>query len=402
MIFLSQLINSPIIDSQQQTIGRLRDIVVEPKNKDYPLVKGIIFQYRRDLAFIPYSYIENLSRSEITLTKSNCWKINHEFSSDEIFLERDILDQQIFDVKGIRVVRVNDLQLVKIEENFHLVGIDVSNKALFRRLGVSELPFFRSSESKFIDWYDVNFIKGTLGSLKLKTPYQNLKKLHPADIANLIENLTLHESSKLVQAIDKETAAEVLGEVEPEYKDPLLEHINAKELAGILEKMPTDEAADVIQDLSEHKRLQVFHRLGIHKAKMLHKLTVYEEDKAGGLMSSDYLAVPSEYNVTQTIKEIRRKSKEHESLYHVFALNKNEQLMGVVSIRTLLLAHGRTKIKDLMSKVVRTVRPETSAEEVAHIMTKYNLLSLAVVDSQKKMKGIITVDDIMRLLVPNA
>ncbi len=402
MIFLSQLLKSEITDNKQEVVGKLKDVVVETRKNEYPQVIGIVFQHKKDLAFIPYACIENLSRAEITLKKSDCWKINYEFSPKEIFLARDILDEQIFDIKGIRVVRVNDLQLVKIDENFSLVGIDVSTKALFRRLGLADWPLLRSSESKFIDWHNVNFIKGTMGSLKLKTPYQKLQKLHPADIANLIENLTLHESSKVVQAIDEETAAEVLGEVEPEYKDPLLEHINAKNLAGILEEMPTDEAADVLQDLSEPKRIEVFRKLGMRKAKYLHNLTKYEEDKAGGLMTTEFMSVPEDCSVRQAIHKIHQKSDEHGSIYHIFVVNGEGRLAGIVSIRTLLLAKGNTKIKDLMSRIVRTVRIRTPAKEVARIMTKYNLLSVAVVDKQKKIRGIITVDDIMRLLVPDA
>jgi Mg/Co/Ni transporter MgtE len=245
-------------------------------------------------------------------------------------------------------------------------------------------------------------VKGNVGGLKLKTPYQKLQKLHPADIANLIENLTLQESTKLVQSFDQETAAEVLGEVEPEYKDTLLERINPKNLAGILEEMPTDEAADVIQDLSEHKRILVFRRLGVRKAKMLHKLTAYEEDRAGGLMTSEFMAVPEDFTVSETIDQIRKKSDEHHSIYHVFILDKDESLIGIVSMRTLLLSTSKKKMKDIMSKVVRVVKLRTRAEEVARIMTKYNLLSVAVIDKQNKLRGIITVDDIMRLLVPDA
>lgn len=402
MIFLSQLINVPIIDSKQEDVGRLKDVVVKGKNGEYPKVQGIIFSGGKQLNFIPYSFIENLSRGEITLNKSKGWETGYESSTDEVLLVRDVLDQQIFDVEGIRVVRVNDLQLVKIDKDFSLVGIDVSNKALLRRLGLSHLPLLRSLQSRFIDWHNVNLVKGALGKLKLKTPHQKLQKLHPADIANLIENLSHHESSKLVQSFDKETAAEVLGEVEPEYKDTLLEKINPKNLASILEEMPTDEAADVIQDLSEHKRVLVFRRLGIRKAKVLHRLTKYKEDIAGGLMSTEYMSVHSEDSVRKAIAAIRRKSDEHRSIYHVYVIDNENHLMGVVSIRTLLLAKNNEKIGDLMAKVIKTVRTKMPAEEVAHLMTKYNLLSVAVVDKNKKMRGIITVDDIMRFLVPDA
>jgi len=402
MIFLSQLLRVPIIDNKQDNIGRLKDVIVRSHEGEYPRVSGILFQEGIHNSVIPYGCIETLSRGEITLKKSDCWRHDYELQSDEILLARDVLDQQIFDVEGIRVVRVNDLQLVKIDEGFSVVGIDVSNKALLRRLGLAWVPILRRLESKFIDWNNVSLMKGPVGSLQLKTSYEKLQKLHPADIANLIENLNLPESTHLVQSFDKETAAEVLGEVAPKYKDTLLERINPKSLANILEEMPTDEAADVIKDLSEHKRIQVFRRLGVRKAQLLHRLTKYKDDIAGGLMTSEFMAVHKDDTVARAIGQIRKHSDVHRSIYHVFVIDDEKHLLGIVSIRTLLLASSRSKIEEIMSKVVRTVRVHTRAEEVAKVMTKYNLLSLAVTDKHKVIRGIVTVDDILRLLIPDA
>lgn len=403
MIFFSQLINVPIVDNKQDQIGRLKDVVVKVHENEYPELSGIAFKDKGKWNYIPYAFIETLGYGEITLKKTNCWKIVEDFDSDEFLLDRDILDQQIFDVGGIRVVRVNDLELVKIDEKFALVGIDISNRALVRRLGIVNLPFIRNLESKFIDWNNVSLVKGPASNLQLKTSKSKLEKLHPADIANLIEGLNIHESTKLVQSFDKETAAEVLGEVEPQYKDTLLEHINPKNLANILEEMPTDEATDVIRDLSQHKRLQVFRRLGVRKAKVLHKMTSYHDDIAGGLMTSEYMSVHKEQTVGQAVRKIKKSSDLHGSIYHVFVLNEdNNKLEGIISIRTLLLANSKAKIGDLMSRVYRTVRVNTKGEDIAKIMTKYNLLSVAVIDKNKTVKGIVTVDDVLRFLVPDA
>ncbi len=402
MIFLSQIIHAPIVDNQQETIGYLKDVVIETIDGQYPVITGIIFRERSHDAVIPFSCIENLSRAEISLKKSNCWKNDYEFTTNEALLVRDVLDQQIFDVKGIRVVRVNDVQIIKIDENFSVVGIDVSNKALLRRLGLAKFPILKNVQSKSIDWHNVSLVKGSVGSLQLKTSHEKLQELHPADIANLIENLTFHQSTNLVQSFDEETAAEVLGEVEPKYKDTLLEHINPKNLANILEEMPTDEATDVIRDLSEHKRMQVFRRLGVRKAKVLHKLTAYKDDTAGGLMTSEYMGVHKDNTVGQAITQIRKDSEEHRSIYHVLVMDDDKKLEGIVSVRTLLLEKHSTKIKEIMTPVIRSVRIHTKAGEVAKLMTKYNLLSVAVVDKRKILHGIITVDDILRFLVPDA
>ncbi len=402
MIFFSQLIKVPIIDNKQDHIGLLKDVVVKANSEQYPQVSAIVFKYKKKQFVIPYQYIENFGQGQITLKKSNCWEKKYEFSQDEILLRRDLLDQQIFDVSGIRVVRVNDLELAKIKEKFVLMGIDISNKAILRRLGLIHIPFVNKLEAKFIDWNNVSLVKGSGGNLQLNTSQEKLAKLHPADIANLIENLNFQESTKLVQALDEETAAEVLEEVEPKYKETLLQQISAKSLAEIVEEMPSDEAVDVMQELSEDKRQQIYKRLGTQKARRIHQLTGYPENVAGGLMNADFMVVAKEDTVKKAIQKIRKASEDHSSIYHVFVANEENQLEGIVSLRTLLLAKPEVKIEDIMSKVVKMLKITTEAQEVASIMTKYNLLSVAVVDRRKVIQGIITVDDVLRFLIPDA
>ncbi|MFH0820703.1 MAG: CBS domain-containing protein, partial [Candidatus Peregrinibacteria bacterium] len=263
-------------------------------------------------------------------------------------------------------------------------------------------PFFGYLKPQYIDWQNVSLIPGDMAGLKLKTSYEKLERLHPADIANLIENLGVKESSHLVESINKETAAEVLGEVQPQYKGTLLQRMNPKDLAKILEEMPTDEAADVLQKLSDHKRLQVMRRLKEETASTLNQLTKYEEGFAGALMTTDYMSVSPDATVAQAIEEIRVKSGQHASIYHAYVVSPAGVLKGILSIRTILLADPHTHIKTIMTPVIKTVRPNTKARDVAKLMTKYNLLSAAVTDSHRKIHGIVTVDDILRYLIPSA
>lgn len=402
MIFFSKLLGAPIIDLNQDQIGVLKDIIVKSKDGEYPKLSGIIFKFRGKMAVIPYQHIETLGYGEVTLKKSQCWDLDYDYDKNEFLLAKDVLDQQIFDVGGIRVVRANDLELAMIQEKFALVGIDVSNKALLRRLGFDKFPIVRNLKSNLIDWNNVSMVKDAIGSLKLKTSREKLEKLHPADIANMIENLNYQESSKLVQSLDEETAAEVLEEVAPEYKDTLLERISHKSLAEIVGEMPSDQAVDVMKDLSEYKRGQVLKRLDSRRAIQLHKLSKYHGNVAGGLMNSDFMAVAPTDTVAKAIGRIRKKSGYHGSIYHVFVVDDEKHLQGIVSVRTLLVASGRQKIADIMSKVVKTVRANTKAKEVARLMTKYNLLSVSVVGKNKILRGIVTVDDILRYLIPDA
>jgi magnesium transporter len=403
MIFVSQLINAVVIDDRQENVGRVKDILIKEREKDgYPEVIGIFVKHRGKEVFIAYKFIEVLGFGEVTLNMAECWENDYELSAGEILLVRDVLDQQIFDVGGIRVVRVNDVELIHVDGKYILVGIDISNRALLRRLGIGNFPIFRRVESQYLDWKNVSFVKAPAGSLQLKMSKAKLKKLHPADIANLIESLNFHQSSQIVQSLDEETAAEVLEEVEPKYKDTLLERMHPKKLAEIMEEMTADQAADVIQDLSEHKRMLVFKKLGVRKAKKIHRLSKYDSDVAGGLMNPAFMAVNKNYSVHHAISSIQEHSDEHSSIYHVFVLDDAGYLHGIISVRTLLLADPKEKVRDLMTKVYKTVGVNTNVEDVARLMTKYNLMSVAVVDKNKVMRGIVAVDDVLRYLLPDA
>jgi magnesium transporter len=400
MIFFSQLLNRNIYDDRNELLGRCADIVVGNGSETYPRIKGLITLAGKSSFFIPMEAVEVLSHSEITLNRPDP---RHAFleSADDILLSRDLLDKQIFDVDSIRVVRVNDLQLMQVENVFSLIAVDISAAAIFRRVGIPAVHS-RIFMPKLLDWKNIDYTKESEGGLKLKMGYNKLIKLHPADIANLIENLSLHDGSKVMESFDADTAADVLAEVEPRYKDILLEKLDAKDLSAMINKMSADEAADVFKDLSYFKKNQVIEFMQTSKADLLNHLASYEHDNAGGLMTTDYFRLDSELTVSDAIKEIQKKTDEHRTIYHVYIVNNDNTLLGVISIRRFLFAKKTEKLSSLMSKVIGAVTPLSGVEKIAKIMTKYNLMSVPVVDEHKKLIGIVTVDDIMRVLIPHA
>jgi magnesium transporter len=400
MIFFSQLLNRHIYDDRNESLGRCADIVVGNGAEGYPRIKGLITFAAKSSFFIPIEGVEVLSHSEITLKISDPRRAFIE-SLDDILLCRDLLDKQIFDVDSIRVVRVNDLQLMQVDGLFSLIAVDISAAAIFRRIGIPVVhsKFF---VPKLLDWKNIDFAKESEGGLKLKMGYNKLIKLHPADIANLIENLSLHDSSKVMESFDADTAADVLAEVEPRYKDVLLEKLDAKDLSAMINKMSADEAADVFKDLSYFKKNQVLEHMQSSKADLLNHLASYEHDNAGGLMTTDYFHLDSDLTVSDALKEIQKKTDEHRTIYHVYIVNKENTLVGVISIRRFLFAKKTEKLSGLMAKVIGAVTPLSRVEKIAKVMTKYNLMSVPVVDEHKKLLGIVTVDDIMRVLIPHA
>ena len=234
MLYLSQILNSKVKDSSDKTIGRLKDILVKPKAGAYvPLVFLLIAGRHGREFFAPYEYVENLSKEEISLKSLFANIVTDKPKEEYAYLNRDVLDQQIVDVEGARVVRVNDLKLGEFEDKMSVLGIDISNKGLLRRLGVERFDLFNLMEPQFIDWRKAQPIKGIL---KLDTISKDLTKLHPADLANIVEDLSLKQGGKLVRTLDAEMAAKVFEEIEPAVKKILVSHLGPEKASKIIEK----------------------------------------------------------------------------------------------------------------------------------------------------------------------
>lgn len=402
MLYLSQILNSKVTDSSDKTIGRLKDILVKPKAGEYdPLVFLLVKGKRRQEYVIPYELVENLSKEEVTL-KSLFNNVSNKVSLDEYaYLNRDVLDQQIVDLEGARVVRVNDLKLGLFEDKMSVLGIDISNKGLLRRLGLDRFDFLDLMKVVFIDWRKAQPIKGVL---KLDTISKDLTKLHPADLANIVEDLSLKQGSKLVRTLDAEMAAKVFEEIEPAVKKILVSYLGPEKASKIIEKMSADEIADLLQILPQEDREKFLTLLQNGKMKKVESLIKYRKDTAGGLMNTDYMSINQDWTVEKTMDELRRVYTSMRSVLYVYAVDKNEILKGTVSLRRLISAKPNVKLKDIMKRMQKraVLKPYQDIEEIVGTMTKYNLYTAAVVDDKNMMVGMVAIDDVMRCLAPKS
>jgi len=283
MLYLSQILNSKIKDSSDKTIGRLKDISVKSKAGAYaPLDFLIVKGKRRKEYVIPYEFVENLSKEEITLKSLFKSIPNESLPESHAYLNRDVLDQQIVDLEGARVVRVNDLKLGLFEDRMSVLGIDISNKGLLRRLGLERFDFLDLLKVSFIDWRKAQPIKGIL---KLDTMSKDLTKLHPADLANIVEDLSLKQGSKLVRTLDAEMAAKVFEEIEPAVKKILVSYLGPEKASQIVEKMSADEIADLLQSLPREERDRFLSLLQNGKLKKVERLIKYRKDTEARLVT---------------------------------------------------------------------------------------------------------------------
>lgn len=402
MLYLSQILNSKVKDSSDKTIGRLKDILIKSKAGAYAPLDFLLIKGRRGKEFfVPYEYVENLSKEEVSLKSLFANIVTDKPKEEYARLNRDVLDQQIVDVEGARVVRVNDLKLGLFEEKMSVLGIDISNKGLLRRLGVDRFDFLNLVEPQFIDWRKAQPIKGIL---KLDTISKDLAKLHPADLANIVEDLSLKQGGKLVRTLDAEMAAKVFEEIEPAVKKILVSYLGAEKAAKIIEKMSADEIADLLQMLPKEEGDKFLSLLQNGKLKKVEKLVKYRNDTAGGLMNTDFMSAGQDWTVEKTIEEIKRLSPSMRSMLYVYVIDQKGVLKGTVSLRRLITTKPNYKLKDVMKRAQRraVLRTGQKLGEIVQLMTKYNLYTAAVVDENHQMVGIVAIDDVMRCLAPKA
>lgn len=403
MIYLSQILGARVRDSSAEVIGQVKDAVITPHPGEYAPLQALFLSSKRGRGetLVPWSYVENLSREAVTLKTLFNKIIDLPATEEHVFLKRDVLDQQIVDLEGVRVVRVNDLQLGIINNEMRVLGIDISFKGFLRRVGLARFDLFNRFKVRLIDWKNAQPVKGTL---KLTQPSKYLVKLHPADLANIIEDLNVKQGSKLVQGLDIDTAAKVFEEITPRMQRVLIRALGPERAAKISERMSVDELVDLMKLLPDHEAKEVLDLIQKSKVQKVKKLLPYGDNTAGGLMTSEYVTGLPDWTTDQAISEVKKVSEAFRSINYIFVTDRAELYKGFVTLRRLLVSAPDTLLKNVMRRAnqIPPLYPEQGLSEVAVFLTKYDLNAAAVVDKNSKMLGAVTVDDVMRALIPHA
>lgn len=400
MIYISQLLKTKVKDSSDAVIGRLKDILIQPKPGEYaPLLFLLVIGPRRKEMYIPFEYVANVGHDEITLEKLITSIPQAQPKGDYVYMEHDLFDEQIVDVEGARVVRVNDLKLGTFKGETSLLAIDVGFNGIVRRLGLGWLTGELLSD-KLIDWRNAQRVKG---ALQVDTISKDLTKLHPADLANIIEDLSTKHGERLVQSLDVDTAAQVLEELEPRLQKILVNRLGAENASAILGKMSVDEVTDLVQMLPTKEAEKVMATLQGDKLGSVESLLRYEDDTAGGLMTTDFVKGFPEWTITRTMDEIKKYSSLHSVLY-VYVVDHDNVFLGAVSLRRLLTAKNNQTLGVLLKQLhpISTLKPDFSVRDIVRVMTKYNLYTAAVINQYDHLLGVVTIDDVMRCLHPDA
>jgi magnesium transporter len=368
----------------------------------YPPLHGLVVRAGKLRRFVPMRDVTGLDPTGVRLRRDDLPAEEFRRRPGEVLLASDVLDRQLIDVDGVRVVRANDAAVAAVNGRYHLVGVDISGKGLVRRIGPRRLVGGIGGD--LIDWSVVEPLASEAPEVRLNLPHDRLAKLHPSDIARIVDALAYPQGAEIVQALDDATAADTLEEVDERRQADLLEALPADRAADILEEMAPDAAADVLDDMVDDQARELLERMDQDDASEVKLLLSYPEDSAGGIMTTDYIVALAEETTAQAVEYIRGQVDKRDLVYYVYIVDDpdNQQLLGVVSLRDLLLATPDQPLRDYMRQSPRTVRPTESASGAARVMTEYNLLALPVTDEQGRILGLVTADDALDVLLPEA
>ncbi|HUZ76530.1 MAG TPA: CBS domain-containing protein [Chloroflexota bacterium] len=401
MAFLSQIVGKPVYDSQQHKLGKLNDVSIPAYGTPYPSVSAIQIGQR----WVPWNQVKSLEdRIELAVAADDLRE--YTLQSHDVRLRYEVLDHQIVDIEGRKVRRVNDLALSHTNGHYSLMGVDISTRALMRRLGLgSVVNRLGSTSPDLIAWADVDPVRSdTNVGVRLRRSRQTISRLHPSDLADIVEELTVTEGVSLLNTLDDEHAADVLEEVEDTRQADILEQMESERAADILEEMAPDDAADVLAEMDPEKAQQVLSLMEAEAHEDVAELLGYDEDTAGGIMTTDYVAAAQDYTAAQTLEHIRTHCREIDMVYNVYVVHdlESEQLSGVVTLRDLIMADPSARLASFMHPEPASVKLNDNQEEVARTIAKYNLMSIPVVDADNRLHGIVTVDDAVDILLPTA
>lgn len=398
-LFVSELIGKFIVDRSGHKLGKVRDVWVDPENT-FPAVRGLIIRHNGELKVIPWQDIYMLSRRVVAL-RVIASDVHFEKVSKKQFYTSGILDRQIVDMNGAKLVRVNDIKLAGDSNGVHIVSIDVSLIGLIRRLlprgWVSMQAGGKWLQPLFIGWDMVQSLTSDGESLALRVSADKLSKMHPADLADIMENIGYKERLELFGRLDPETAADTLAEVDLDMQVSILRQMDKERAADILEEMEQDEAVDLLSEMCEADSDQLLSLMENEAASDLRELLEYDEGTAGSLMTTDFLVFPEELTAEEVIQRLRELAPEADYIYYLYVVDSVGRLKGVVSLRELIIASPESKIIELMHTKVISVPAEEDEKQIRRLFSKYGLMALPVIDEFGEVIGIITVDDVLSL-----
>jgi magnesium transporter len=404
-LYLSEILGHPVATPDGKTLGRLADLKVR-LNEPFPRVSTIAVRKRRErgIAALPWEAVDGFTGNIVSL-KSGAEErfVPLEVGPAEILLREDLLDKQVVDTFGAKIERVNDVHLLIVNGDLRIVHVDFGLRGILRRMGwlktadrLTNWLFAYTFPDKMISWkYVQPLVSDPKLNLKLNVTVRKLHDLHPSDIADIIEELDRASRSSVFKSLDLETAAETLQEVDPKFQLSLIETTPEEQVSDILEEMEPDEATDILADLPEEKKRKLILTMEKPYRQTVEDLLKYEEGTAGSIMTKDYLALPREATIGEAVEEFKKSTHPLETVAYIYVLDDAKRLVGVITLRHLLLCARQETLSSLMNPHLIKINVDDDLEAVAETFTKYKFIEVPVVDKENILQGIVTLQDIV-------
>jgi sporulation protein YlmC with PRC-barrel domain len=406
-VSLTALLGTPVTDAQGHLRGRLKDIAVAT-GPDAGKVAGIVLKTRDGLAIVPSQEVMETPSGNMELRSSGAL-VPLKDQGNYLYLQQDLVDRQIIDIHGRKVVRANDVDLEWMGQGaahlLRVAEVEVGLRGTFRRLFKGLLPravldkLSRKFAARGIPWEFVDVIEiDPDRRVKLRIEYERLAEIHPSDLADILEDLAPAEREVIFTSLDEDVAADTLEEVEPRMQKALLEKMGEEKIADIVEEMDPAAAADLLGELPEDQSDAILEEMEPEERQEVSELLEFDEDSAAGCMTTDFVSVGPDATVAQAAEALKGFDGDPESVTEVYMLDEKGVLRGAIPLARLVMALPETRLAVLAEPRVLSCPIDLQQNELAELFDKYNLHALAVVDAQGRMVGVVEADHVISFL----
>ncbi len=400
MYYFSQVVGKKVRDSNGGLVGKLKDLIADMEYSR-PKVIAALLEINGEQRTVDIDCITVSKPGNRLVIACEGLKPFSVEGLNTMRLGENVLDRQIVDVNVRKLVRVNDIRLAVMANGTYVIATDVGTEGFLRRLGVEGMisallkPFGTAVPSHLILWDDVEAINFGHAGIKLKKENSSLNKLHPSDLADILEDMDRNTRLQVFSALDSEKAADVLEEMDSDARENLLESMPTEMMADLLETMPADEVADILDDVSEEKAEELLNEMENEASNEVRELMEYEDNEVGSLMTTDYVSFKDHYTVEETLNILRETKPESDTIYYLYIVNDEGKLEATVSLRDIVVARPETKLRDIMKTDIVYVRDIDKIDSINDIVARYNLLAVPVTDEDKSMLGMVIINDII-------
>jgi len=400
VLHLSLVVGGDLRDAAGERLGRVDDLIVRLEGEEYPPVAGAVATVAGRQVFVPSELIAEIEERHVSLRAQRLDLQHFRRRRAEVLLKKDVLDRQLINVDGARLVRANEIEFARLDGWYRVVGVDIGMRGLIRRLVPRRFAHLIATTG-FLDWASVEPFTGHVPTVRLRVPHPKLARLHPAQLADLVEAASHREGAEIFAAVaaDPELEADVFEELEEGHQREFVEDRSDAEVSELLARMEADDAADLVLQLPEERREHVVALLPPVQGRRVRALLGYDPATAGGLMSPEFICLYADATREEAIERVRHSGVNADGASWVYAMNTHRRLRGGIQLVDLLRAEDAVRVSEIV-RPVQTVSPRADIEEVARLMTDFDLTVVPVVGDDDVLLGIVTVDDVLELVLP--